>query len=130
MADSKPSETIRPKPELMNGVIALPSAMISKPPIKTARGPKRSAKPPAVGKAAGNRLDRPPGELADGQRQTDRGEAILNPVETISGLTNNPSDWRTPIVTIKIPAAASVVPRTSGFLKESNIFVRAPDNRL
>jgi len=32
------------------------------------------------------------------------------------GLMNRPSDWRTPMVTIRIPAAARVIARTSGLL--------------
>jgi len=39
MAESKPSEIISPKPLVTNGVIAEPSARMSKPPISTARAP-------------------------------------------------------------------------------------------
>jgi hypothetical protein len=39
MAESRPSETISPKPESMNGVIALPSASSTIPPTSTVRGP-------------------------------------------------------------------------------------------
>jgi hypothetical protein len=54
---------------VMNGVSALPRASSSKPPISTRR------RPVAVGDGAGDRLHGAPGELADGQRQADRGDA-------------------------------------------------------
>ncbi len=39
MADSRPRDRIRPNPESMKGVMALPRAISPSPPINTARGP-------------------------------------------------------------------------------------------
>ncbi len=39
IAESRPSETTRPKPEVMKGVSAEPIANTTSPPISTARGP-------------------------------------------------------------------------------------------
>jgi hypothetical protein len=49
--------------------------------------------------------------------------AMPMPVVASIGPMNRPSDWREPIVTIMMPAAANVTIRTSGRLRERNMTI-------
>ena len=48
-AEIRPMANVRPRPDAIQGVIEVPSARISKPAIRTGRGPYLSAAAPASG---------------------------------------------------------------------------------
>jgi hypothetical protein len=49
IANKRPSDTMRPKPDVMNGVTAMPSERTTNPATNTLPGPYRSATAPATG---------------------------------------------------------------------------------
>ena len=117
MADSRPMVNISPQAEASSGVSAVPSARIKMPATNTGRGPQRSAAAPASGCTA---------------PQVNCATAIAklmvtmpSPVDVFSGPRNKPIDWRAPMVTIKMPAAASVMPRAPEWRSSLNMVVRA-----
>ena len=91
---------MRPKPEVMKGVKAVPSERTTNPATKTFPEPYRSATAPATGWIAPH-MNWP---TASARLMV----VMPRPVELLSGETNSPSDCRAPIVTIRIAAAAIV----------------------
>src|SRR6266446_4666656 len=108
IAASTPSATIRPKPEVMKGVRAVPIASTTNPATNTFPGPYRSATAPATGWIAPH-MNCP---TASAKLMV----VMPRPVDVLSGETNRPSDWRAPIVTIRMAAADSVT-TTAGLLQ-------------
>ena len=117
IADISPIVTTRPRPESMKGVIALPSASSTSAPTSTGPAPWRSATAPATGWIA------PQANCATAMARLM--VAMPRPVALLSGLTKRPIDWRAPIVTSRMPAAARVVIRTSGERSERNMGARS-----
>src|SRR5664279_17802 len=50
-------------------------------------------------------------------------DAMPSAVLVLSGARNRPSDWRAPMVTIRMPAAESVTAQSAGVLSERNMSV-------
>ena len=100
IADNRPSDTIRPKAEVMKGVIAVPLDSTMRPAISTFAGPYRSATAPATGWMTPH-ISCP---TASARLMV----TMPSPVELLSGDTKSPSDCRAPIVTMRIAAAARV----------------------
>jgi hypothetical protein len=67
-AERTPSETMRPKPEVMNGVNAMPMASTTRPAMRIFEGP-------TIRYSARDRLDDAPHQLRDGKRKADGGDA-------------------------------------------------------
>ena len=101
-ATSSPCAKIRPGPLPISGVSAVPTASMNTPPISTARGPQRSAAAPASGCTA----PQVNCAIASAKLMV----AMPKPVLVLIGPTNRPMDWRAPMVIIRMPAAASVMP--------------------
>ena len=87
------------------------------PAISTGRGPQRSAAAPASGWMA------PQVNCATAIAKLML--AMPSPVLVLMGLRNRPSDWRVPMVTIRMPAAASVTAIASGCRSRLNKGVAA-----
>ncbi|EKE17925.1 MAG: hypothetical protein ACD_10C00207G0001 [uncultured bacterium] len=49
--------------------------------------------------------------------------AMPSPVVAPIGAMNSPSDWRAPMVTIRMPAAASVTSQISGRFRERSMLI-------
>ena len=113
MAETSPMAKVSPQALVMNGVMALPMASSTMPASSTGRGPQRSAAAPASGCTA------PQVNCATASAKLMA--TMPSPVEVFSGPTNSPSDWRAPMVTIRMPAAASVMPITPGPLSALNM---------
>ena len=107
-ATSRPCVKIRPQLEPHSGVSAMPSAITTMPPSSTGRAPQRSAAAPASGWIAP--------QLNCAMAKAKLMVAMPRPVEVLIGPRNRPSDWRAPMVTIRMPAAARVMARAPGSL--------------
>ena len=84
-----PSDTMRPNPEVMNGVNAVPSASSTTPAIRTPAGPWRSATAPATGWIAPH---------TNCPTASARLIVVMpSAVELLSGEMNSPSDCRAPL---------------------------------
>ncbi len=112
-ADSSPSVNTSPGPVGMNGVSALPSASSRVPPTSTGPGPQRSATAPASGCVA------PQTNCATASAKLM--VAMPRPELVLMGLTNSPIDCRAPMVTIRMPAAASVMAMAPGDFSDLNM---------
>src|ERR1700681_4631698 len=109
---------MRPNPEVMNGVNAVPSERTISPVTNTFPGPYRSATAPATGWIAPH-MNCP----------TASARLIVvmpRPVDVLSGEMKRPSDWRAPIVTIRM-AAADNVTTTAGLLQ---VLIGSPSERF
>ena len=103
-ADSTPMARISPRVLVISGVITVPSATRAAPISNTRPAPSLSAMAPANGWV------RP-------QNSWPKANARLmlpspSPVAVLSGPRNSPIDWRVPIVSAKVPAAASSTSQT------------------
>ena len=107
-ADSTPIAKISPTVLVISGVMKVPSATSSTPASSTRPAPMRSATAPANGWV------RP-------QNSWPKANARLmlpspSPVEVLIGERNRPMVWRVPMVSAKVPAAASSTSQSAGWL--------------
>ena len=109
-AESTPMARISPAVLVMNGTSAVPTATSSTPTTSTRPAPMRSATIPASG------CVRPHHSWPKAKARLML--AMPSPVWVLSAPRKRPIDWRAPIVSAKVPAAASSTSQRAGATRD------------